>query len=65
MEYGEQYVVVTGGITMMPELCADNWGIWVEVSYWMKVVDIARGQMFATCVGIVHFCHDVLCSYTV
>ena len=25
MECGEQCVVI-GGITMMPELCADNWG---------------------------------------
>ena len=25
MECGEQ-CVITGGITMMPELCADNWG---------------------------------------
>ena len=35
MECGEQYVVVAG-IAMMPELCADSWGIWVEVSYWKK-----------------------------
>ena len=25
MECGEQCVIITG-ITMMPELCADNWG---------------------------------------
>ena len=25
MEYGEQCVQIAG-ITMMPELCADNWG---------------------------------------
>ena len=25
MEYGEQ-CVITAGISMMPELCADNWG---------------------------------------
>ena len=36
MECGEQCVVgIITGITMMPELCADNWGTvstWVEVS---------------------------------
>ena len=34
MECGEQ-CVIQAGITMMPELCADNWGTvstWVEVS---------------------------------
>ena len=34
MECGEQCVAMTG-LTMMPELCADNWGTvstWVEVS---------------------------------
>ena len=31
MECGEQCVIMTGR-TMMPELCADNWGTVVEVS---------------------------------
>ena len=31
MECGEQCAIMAG-ITMMPELCADNWGIWTEVS---------------------------------
>ena len=31
MECGEQYVIVAG-ITMMPELCVDNWGtVWTQV----------------------------------
>ena len=35
MECGEQCVVgIITGITMMPELCADNWG---TVSTWVKV----------------------------
>ena len=36
MECGEQFVAVITGITMMPELCAENWGTvstQVEVSY--------------------------------
>ena len=33
MECGEQCVILSG-ITMMPELCADNWG---TVSTWVKV----------------------------
>ena len=31
MECGEQCVVIMTGITMMPELCADNWGsVWTQ-----------------------------------
>ena len=45
MECGEQCVVPGGGITMMPELCADNWGTvstWVEVSCWfIQMGDVA------------------------
>ena len=33
MECGEQCVII-GGMTMMPELCVDNWG---TVSTWVKV----------------------------
>ena len=32
MECGEQCVVTMAGITMMPELCADNWDtMWTQV----------------------------------
>ena len=32
MEFGEQCVIIVPGITMMPELCADNWGtVWSQV----------------------------------
>ena len=44
MECGEQCVILSG-ITMMPELCADNWGTvstWVEVSCWfIQMGDVA------------------------
>ena len=44
MEFGEQCVIMAG-ITMMPELCADNWGTvstWVEVSCWfIQMGDVA------------------------
>ena len=36
MEYGGQCVQILTGMTMVPELCADNWGTvstQVEVSY--------------------------------
>ena len=34
MECGEQCVVIMAGITMMPELCADNWDMMsTTVSY--------------------------------
>ena len=35
MECGEQCVTVVG-ITMIPELCADNWGMVVEVSSFIE-----------------------------
>ena len=50
MECGEQCVMITG-ITMMQELCADNWDIWVKVISFIhceKIVDIA----YVTCVPI-------------
>ena len=31
MECGEQCAIMAG-ITMMPQLCADSWDIWVQVS---------------------------------
>ena len=42
MECGEQCVVVTG-ITVMPELCVDNWGTMstlVKVSQLVQISDI-------------------------
>ena len=47
MEYGEQCVILTG-ITMMQELRADNWDIWVKVISFIDCVDIA----YVTCVPI-------------
>ena len=47
MECGEQCVIVAG-ITMMQELCADNWDIWVKVISFIHCVDIA----YVTCVPI-------------
>ena len=38
MECGEQCVQIITGITVMPELCADNWGTMstqVEVSWFI------------------------------
>ena len=49
MDCGEQCVVI-GGITMMPELCADNWGTvstQVEVSSFIgkRIGDVTRSQI--------------------
>ena len=64
MECGEQCVVVAG-ITMMPELCVDNWGTVVEVSSFIvkRVDDRARSQMSPVCmawcsgrIGPIHDC---------
>ena len=41
MECGEQCVRIITGITMMPELCADNWGTMltqVEVSQFIPML---------------------------
>ena len=55
MECGEQCVTITG-ITMMPELCADNWGM-VEVSSFIEkrtggVHTLVRGQMLSVRMAI-------------
>ena len=45
MECGEQCVMLVTGITMMPELCADNWGTvstQVQVSLGEEIGDVAR-----------------------
>ena len=53
MECVEQCVVVAG-ITMMPELCVDNWGTVVEVSSFIvkRVDDVVRSQMLPVCMAI-------------
>ena len=56
MDCGEQCVVIVTGITMKPQLCADNWDTMspqVEVSWFSHwgewICDAARSQMLPVC----------------
>ena len=50
MEYGEQCAIMAG-ITMMQELCADNWDIWVKVISFIHC-EIIVDRAYVTCVPI-------------
>ena len=46
MECGEQCVIIITGITMMPELCADNWDMMSTLVEVVKLEDGAVARNF-------------------
>ena len=61
MECGEQCVTVAG-ITMMPELCADNWGT-VEVSLKKDWQCVDRSQILSVLSRVYMLRYSITCNY--